>query len=280
MSEDPSVKFSQIDLDYPITPESRPLSKSIFGERLRAMISEGGPRIEGVIETMRSLRWAEGLALDFVDGSIDPYWRNGWFPPIDGLSLAAILVRQNPAIFLEIGSGNSTKFARKAISANNLRTKIISIDPHPRVDVDQICDKVIREGLEQSDLAIFSDLRAGDVVFMDSSHRSFMNSDVTVFFLEILPRLPSGVIYGLHDIFLPNDYANEWRGRFYNEQYLLASYLLGGADNDSILFPARYAAENLPFRQDLLSLGKDIGLPTFPDDGAGGFWMLRHTRFL
>lgn len=35
-----------------------------------------------------------------------------------------------------------------------------------------------------------------------------MNSDVTVFFIDILPRLRSGVIGHVHDITLPYDYPD------------------------------------------------------------------------
>ena len=66
-------------------------------------------------------------------------------------------------------------------------------------------------------------LSAGDMVFIDNSHRAFQNSDVTVFFTEVLPALPAGVAYGIHDIFLPDDYPAGWSDRFYNEQYLLAA---------------------------------------------------------
>lgn len=268
----------EIILDYAVDPVCRPISKSITGRKLIALINEATPRIDSVMQTMFALDWPKNLSKNVVEGSIDPYWINGWFPPIDGLSLSAILKQHNPATFLEIGSGNSTKFARKAISEHNLRTKIISVDPHPRAEIDKICDEVIRSNLENANMSIFENLTAGDVVFMDSSHRSFMNTDVTVFFLEILPQLKQGVVYGLHDILLPNDYPNEWGSRFYNEQYLLAAYLIGGADDDAIIFPARYVTENMPYRQRLLDFGNQIGLPTFPDDGAGGFWMQRGTR--
>ncbi len=56
-----------------------------------------------------------------------------------------------------------------------------------------------------------------------------MNSDATVFFLEILPRLKPGILVHIHDIFLPFDYPPEWAGRIYPEQYLLACYLLAGS---------------------------------------------------
>ena len=122
---------------------------------------------------------------------------------------------------------------------------------------------------EQSYIDLLAD---GDIVFIDNSHRSFQNSDVTVFFTEALPAFPRGVIYGIHDIFLPQDYPSDWLQRFYNEQYLLASYLLGGADGDKILFPAFYVYNEFRRETDLL----------FADDyynglgrHGGAFWMQR-----
>ena len=55
-----------------------------------------------------------------------------------------------------------------------------------------------------------------------------MNSDATVFFLEILPRLPGGVLVGIHDVFLPYDYPRDYADRYYSEQYLLAAHLIAG----------------------------------------------------
>jgi len=54
----------------------------------------------------------------------------------------------------------------------------------------------------------------------------FMNSDVTAVMLDVLPRVPAGVMVGIHDIFLPYDYVESWSDRCYHEQYRLACYLL------------------------------------------------------
>ena len=103
-----------------------------------------------------------------------------------------------------------------------------------------LADKVIKCTLEDALQDDFFNLEAGDIVFIDNSHRSFRASDVTVFFIEILPLLKKGVVIGIHDVFLPFDYPTEWKDRFYNEQYLLAAYLLGGADGGRIVFPVHY----------------------------------------
>lgn len=171
---------------------------------------------------------------DFVDIPLgenqeapeQPYWDNGFFPGVDAVSLHCMLCIERPRTFCEIGSGHSTRFARHAIQLRNLPTQIISIDPYPRVEVDAICDTVIRQPVEDVAPEYFDCLEGGDVLFIDSSHHSFTNSDVTAFYLDILPRLKSGVVIHIHDVFFPYDYPPEWSDGLYNEQYLLACVLL------------------------------------------------------
>ena len=138
----------------------------------------------------------------------------------------------------------STKFARRAVQTYGLPTTLISIDPEQRNSVDKLCDEVIRRPLENCDLKIFQTLEAGDILFLDSSHRAFQNSDVTVFFLEILPRLKSGVILHIHDIYLPDDYISGHVFRMWNEQYLLATALLFGGDRFDVLFPTWFVGQD------------------------------------
>jgi len=194
--------------------------------------------------------WAP-LQADFADvplgGTYDtptPFWLNSWFTALDAIALTGFLKSLNPAGFVEIGSGVSTKFARRAVRTYGLRTKLVSIDPEPRNQIDQLCDQVIRKPLEQCRTEVFDVLEPGDIFFLDSSHRSFQGSDVTVFFLEILPRLKPGVIVHIHDIYLPYDYIAGHLPRLWNEQYLLATALLFGADRFEILFPAWFVGRD------------------------------------
>lgn len=64
------------------------------------------------------------------------------------------------------------------------------------------------------------------MVFLDGSHRTFQNSDVTVFLLDVLPRLAPGITVGIHDIFLPRDYPEDWIPKYYSEQYMLGAYMV------------------------------------------------------
>ena len=160
------------------------------------------------------------------DGT-DPNWQNDYIGGLDAIALYCLPALNNSSRYIEIGSGNSTKFVRRSVRDNDLGTKIISIDPTPRAEIDGLCDEVIRQPLERGDLGIFGALNSGDILVLDGSHHALQNSDATVFFLEILPRLASGVLVYIDDIFLPYDYPPTWRDRFYSEQYVLAALLLG-----------------------------------------------------
>jgi hypothetical protein len=211
------------------------------------------------------------------ESSLDPCWINEWQDGLDTLALYGFVATRNAALLLEVGSGHSTKVARRAIRDRQLRTKIISIDPKPRAEIDQLCDEAVRQPLENCDLSVIERLGPGDIFFMDGSHRSFMNSDVTIFFLEILPRLREGVLVHIHDIFLPLDYRPWWLERFYphrhwSEQYLLAASLLAGHSNYDIVLPNHYVSISPHLASVTDAFWKEPQLSGVPRGGSS-FWI-------
>ena len=194
-----------------------------------------------------------------------PWWNNPWFSGLDAVALYSYLSEYKPALYIEIGSGNSTKFARQAIRDHQLSTRLVSIDPFPRAAIDRISDEVIRQPLEAIDLSIFDRLKSGDIIILDSSHRSFMNSDVTVFFLEVMPRLPSGILIHIHDIHLPFDYPPERALQWESDQYLVAAMLIGGMLNYEVVLPVPYVLQD-----SAASLGT---MPAFFPRTGTSLWM-------
>jgi hypothetical protein len=262
-----------IELDYACAPRVRTWRDASGANPYERMLAVGTSRYQDWLHSFALLQ-DHFIAISATEPTDErqPYWTNPWLPPLDAIALTGIIGRRNPRRYVEVGSGNSTKYVRRAITDLKLRTKITSIDPHPRVVIDELCDEVIREGLENIDLSIFSDLGEEDVVFIDNSHRSFQNSDVTVFFTEGLPRLKSGCIYGIHDVFLPNDYPQEWLSRYYNEQYLLMTYLLGGAGGDEIILPVHFVQCSPALLKILDPILEHPALGGAPGVG-GGFWL-------
>lgn len=189
--------------------------------------------------------------------SIEPYWSNMWFSSVDAIALYGFLCLYNSKKYFEIGSGNSTLFANKAIRDHHLLTKITSIDPHPRANIDMICNVIIRKSVEEIDIMMFDELEAGDILFIDNSHRVFMNSDVTVVFLDILPRLKPGVLVQFHDIYLPFDYSAELIEKYYSEQYMLAVYILAEGSKFEVILPNQFILNDSALR--------DIINPVFND---------------
>ena len=156
----------------------------------------------------------------------EPYWLSAFLPGLDAALLYTVLRDGDPARYVEIGSGISTTFVARAKRDGGLRTRITSVDPYPRAEVDALCDDVVRAPFELADMSMFDGLEPGDVVFVDNSHQVFMNSDAVAFLLDVLPTLPHGVRVGIHDILLPSDYLPMWSDWHFNEQYVVAAYLL------------------------------------------------------
>jgi hypothetical protein len=201
-----------------------------------------------------------------------PCYINSFIPPLDSSFLYLMIREFLPRKIIEIGSGHSTKFARQAIVDGAMNCELISIDPQPRVQINAICDKVIRSPLEDVEISLFDELEEGDILFTDNSHRSFMNSDVTIVLTEILPRLKKGVAVHFHDIFLPFDYPFEWRRKFYNEQYLLAAILLNSKELAfDILFPSCFVARH---EKTKLMLQQNFPIKSVEIEG-GSFWIVK-----
>lgn len=238
------------------------------------------PELAALIDANREeqLAWLRACLCTAVDccgwpaaeNPADPAlpWRdNEFLRPADQVVLHGLLHHVRPELYLEVGSGMSTRVAWQARRAGTFPMEIVSVDPEPRLAVSDLCDRVHRRPLEEIADEFLRLVTPRTVVFFDGSHRSFPGSDVTVFFLEILPRLPAGTLVHIHDIHLPADYPTDLGPRFWSEQYLLAGYLLGGARRLKIILPCAHLATTEPAR----SLFTDaIGIaPT----GGSSFWL-------
>jgi hypothetical protein len=236
-----------IYVDYPVNPQPRWGYGLPVHSEIEASLDKNRA---SYIDTLHCLAKYQSVLYDIpVDSDPKsphvPAWRNRFIEGLDAVALCCFMLDRVPARYVEIGSGNSTKFVRHSIGKAGLGTTITSLDPEPRVQVDELCDHVIRNTLEGCDLSLFNRLEAGDILFYDGSHRVFTNSDVTVFFLEVLPRLRAGVLVHIHDIFLPSDYFPEWNGRFYSEQYILAAMLLSSETIFDVVLPVRFIQTDL-----------------------------------
>ena len=206
----------QITLDYPITPTPRWGHGRPPHQRLHGILNRGRERYRQHLRDIVALSdRLHAIPDTSQDDALAPAWSNPWFSGLDLAALYMFVHRHRPSRYMEIGSGWTTKIARRAARDGGAAVHITSIDPQPRADIDPLCDQVVRCAAEDIDPKLVGDLGPGDIFFVDSSHRAFTNSDCVVFFLEILPELKPGVLVHIHDIFLPYDYPPEWNERYY-----------------------------------------------------------------
>lgn len=153
---------------------------------------------------------------------------NGFFSGFDAAVYYSLIRHLKPQNVVEIGGGYSTQLAAKALTQNSTG-KLTCIEPYPeRLNGVGPGVELVKKRVEELDVAFFSCLKAGDILFIDSSHAVKFGSDVCYEFLELLPRLAPGVWIHVHDIFFPHDYPAEWlleRRMALNEQYLLEAFL-------------------------------------------------------
>ena len=194
--------------------------------------------------------------------------------------LYAMVKKFRPKIYCEIGSGMTTCFARQSIRDFDIDTKIVSVDPQPRQDIDKICDEVIRDGLETCDMSLFDQLGPGDFLFLDGSHRAFMNSDVTVFFIDVLPRLKPGVIVHIHDILLPWDYPDSFKQWYWNEQYMLAVYMMNARERLTPLLPTAWISRSPELASFFKTPPLDLGSPAANEswNSGGSMWFTKRLE--
>ncbi|WP_218014880.1 class I SAM-dependent methyltransferase [Teichococcus rhizosphaerae] len=164
----------------------------------------------------------------------------------DAIILACLLMELRPERFVEIGSGHSSCVI---MDVNDLfldRSMDISfVEPYPDLlrslmtPADRERYAIVPTPVQDLDLSLIDGLRAGDVLFIDSTHVSKCGSDVNFELFTILPRLASGVHIHFHDIFYPFEYPEAWffeTNRSWNEIYVLRAFLVNNAEYEIVLF--------------------------------------------
>ena len=203
-------------------------------------------------------------------------WKNDMFSYGDGEIYYSFVRHFKPKRIIEIGSGSSTQLALAAIAANAAEDPVDTcaltcVEPYENTWIGQTVATLVKERVEDLDLALFDQLGDGDILFIDSSHVIRPHGDVTREVLQILPRLRPGVIVHVHDIFTPRDYPDFWtrhERRLWNEQYLLEGWLSGNRDVE-IICALNWLKHN---HWDALSQACPM-LRRNPAAEPGSFWM-------
>jgi predicted O-methyltransferase YrrM len=189
----------------------------------------------GQLALLREFTFASELSdlATATDGKRSFRFENGMFESGDAEYWYQLIRSKKPKRIYEVGCGNSTLIAAKALRRNRMEDPAYScehicIEPYEAPWLDELGIRVIRQKVEKLDVSFFSELDHNDILFIDSSHVIRPQGDVVFEYLELLPTLRPGVIVHVHDIFSPRDYLKSWlvdEVRLWNEQYVLEAFL-------------------------------------------------------
>ncbi len=200
----------------------------------------------------------------------EPRFEQDWFPRLDAAVAYAIVRSVRPVRIVEVGSGHSTRFMARAAADSGSGTQITAIDPAPRATLEGLPIEFLRSSVQQIGMEPFAGLRAGDILFIDSSHILMPGTDVDFLFNQVLPTVPAGLHIHIHDIFLPDGYPAEWAWRGYNEQNAAASLILhAGYD---VRWSSRYVATRMAADVDASGLA---ALPLLPGAYESSLWLVK-----
>ena len=160
---------------------------------------------------------------------------NEYFGYGDAFLYQAVLRHLRPARVVEVGAGWSSAVlldTDERFLGN--KTQITFVEPWPERllsllrDEDRRRTRLLRQRLQDVALDEFRALRAGDILFIDSSHVAKTGSDVLHALFEVLPALSAGVWVHVHDVLVNFEYPETWvqEGRSWNEAYFLRAFLM------------------------------------------------------
>jgi hypothetical protein len=185
------------------------------------------------------------------------YLCNDNFEAVDSELLYAVVRARRPQRVVELGSGYTSLLigaASRRNAAEGTPTVHVAYDPYPRPQVlgHPVAEPTVVVPTSAADvpLEVFASLRAGDVLFVDTTHTVKVGSEVVHVILDVLPALRPGVLVHFHDIFLPWAYPREWLEEhqwYWAEEYLLQAFLAFN-DGFEILLPAQAMARDRPER--------------------------------
>jgi hypothetical protein len=194
--------------------------------------------LDGQLEVARTV---ERHRAELDDVSFEPQpgparyiWNNGAFSGADAIVYYGLVRDRRPRRVVEVGSGWSSLLLARALERNGPEAPcaVTLVEPFPNEQVFAGLPReweVHRQIVQHADLGIFERLQAGDICFYDGSHCVRTGGDVNWFLFEVMPRLAPGVLVQIHDIFLPDDYHDDWvydEGLSWNEQYLVQAFLM------------------------------------------------------
>ena len=197
---------------YSGIPDVRELRRSESWKKALSMTGVAGSGLESQMCLLRE--WCLPFQDRLRRGGIHEYAcrENGepGYGPVEADFLYCFVASKQPLRVVQVGAGVSTAVILQAAQEAGYSPRVVCVDPYPTGYLTRLAEakriELLREKAQEVDLAVFTGLEAGDLLFVDSSHAIRPGSEVNRIILEALPRLKSGCFVHFHDISFPYDY--------------------------------------------------------------------------
>ena len=218
---------------------------------------------------MRSSPFEAKPTADLRYGYVNEMYDRG-----DGLVLHSILRHFRPARLIEIGCGWSSACSLDTVERYlDAATDFTFVEPYPELlrkfaAEPKASVRILESRLQDAPVELVDELRADDILFIDSTHVMKSGSDVCWYMFELLPRLAPGVLVHVHDMFWPFEYPRHWaieQNRAWNEVHAVRAFLANNREWEIVLFNDYFAR-----------FGKDVieeTVPEFFENPGGALWL-------
>jgi predicted O-methyltransferase YrrM len=196
-------------------------------------VNDSGRQIS-LLEEMLSPHFDVLRRRSVLEDSIVGGGADGGYGEIEADVLFAFVATNRPKRVVQVGCGVSTAIMLRAAKQASYKPEIVCVEPYPSsylVDADKKdLIRLVDKPAQIVELSCLTDLAAGDLLFIDSTHAVKPGSEVNYLVHEVLPRLASGVWVHFHDIYFPYDYGRHALSDdlfFAQESALLYAFLAG-----------------------------------------------------
>lgn len=221
---------------YSSVPDLRELRRDRGWREPRSMIGVNGADVEQQLASAVQFCAAEPRerlrTLDIHQHAVRENGENG-YGPIEADFLYCFIASQKPRRIVQVGAGVSTAVILRAAKDAGYAIEITCVDPYPTHYLRRVSHagriRLIADRAQAVELSVLTNLREGEMLFVDSTHTVKPGSEVNRIILEVLPRLQKGTFVHFHDIYFPYDYQpSTFEEPFFTQESTLLHAFIAG----------------------------------------------------
>lgn len=200
----------------------------------------------GLLEKLKAYSPESNSLTNFAQISAEGFGLG--YGEVEAHLLHCMIRHLKPHRIVEVGSGVSTYFALNALEKNyqadGIGSTMVCVEPYPTPKLRQLAaqNRITLHRKQVQDVApgLFREMDEGDILFIDSSHVTKVDSDVNFLYLEVLQKLRKGVMIHVHDIAFPfptcpPEHPMFNHSVFWNESALVRAFLTWNTAFDIVM---------------------------------------------